>query len=407
MIRSRFFALILAVAMFPGTAALRAADDVPALLNFKLKDIDGAQVNMADYLGKVILVVNVASRCGQTPQYEGLQALHRYFDDRGLRVIGVPANNFGQQEPGTNLEIKKFCESQYKITFKMMSKIDVIGPNQNPFFKALTTQATDTKLNRPIGWNFEKFLIGRDGKLVARFDSNAEPTDRAMVNAINNELRKGVSADIIPDDHQLPPSLTKYMGRTIAQTMHWQGGTWLLRNVREREEATSKFIKQLNLQPGMKVGDVGCGNGYHALMMSELVGATGKVYCVDIQHEMLQMLVTRCQDQNVTNVVPIHGTLADTRLPENELDVVILVDAYHEFSHPEHMLQSIRKSLKPNGRVVLLEFRAEDNDVPIKPLHKMSKAQVRKELVANGFKLVDDFDGLPWQHMMSFGKAGK
>jgi ubiquinone/menaquinone biosynthesis C-methylase UbiE len=138
------------------------------------------------------------------------------------------------------------------------------------------------------------------------------------------------------------------------------------------------------------------------LPLARLVGKSGKVYAVDIQREMLGMLRQRARRAGLDNIVTIRGSLVDPRLPEGQLDLVLLVDVYHEFSHPEQMLAAIRKSLKPNGRVALAEFRAEDPNVPIKPLHKMSKEQILKEFPANGFKLAGQFDGLPWQHLMFF-----
>jgi ubiquinone/menaquinone biosynthesis C-methylase UbiE len=125
---------------------------------------------------------------------------------------------------------------------------------------------------------------------------------------------------------------------------------------------------------------------------------------VDIQPEMLRLLEKRVEKADLENVVPMLGSVVDPQLPKNAMDLVLLVDVYHEFSNPEEMLAAVRQSLKPNGRVALVEFRSEDAKVPIKPLHKMSKEQIMKEFPANGFKLVDEFDGLPWQHLMFFGR---
>ena len=184
--------------------------------------------------------------------------------------------------------------------------------------------------------------------------------------------------------------------------MHWLGADWLTRTEREREEGTSLMISKLGVKPGMTVADIGCGNGYHTLMLAKLVGESGRVLGNDIQKEMLDLLAQRAKQASVTNVTPILGTLIDARLPEASCDLVLLCDAYHEFSHPAHMLASIRKAMKPTGRIALVEFRAEDDRVPIKADHKMSKAQILKEYHANGFKLVEQFDGLPWQHLMFF-----
>ena len=203
-----------------------------------------------------------------------------------------------------------------------------------------------------------------------------------------------------------PPALTEYQGRVIAQTMHWTGASWLVRHKREREEAATRMREELRLKPGMVVCDMGAGNGYHALPIAEKVGATGKVYAVDVQPEMIKLLEERLAGKQITNIVPIVGAYHDPRLPERSCDMILLVDVYHEFSHPVHMLAAMRKALKPGGVVVLVEFRAEDDEVPIKPEHKMSKAQIMKEMVPNGFKLVREFDELPWQHMMFFEAAG-
>lgn len=202
-----------------------------------------------------------------------------------------------------------------------------------------------------------------------------------------------------------PPAQAFYMGREVAQTMHYAGAAWLIRNKRDREEGTLRMREALDLKPGQVVCDLGSGNGYHTLPMAKAVAPGGKVLAVDIQPEMLEMLKERAAAQAVTNVECIVGAAHDPNLPDGSCDIILLVDVYHEFSHPEPMLKAIHKALKPDGKVVLVEFRAEDLTVPIKPEHKMSKAQILKELEANGFTLKQSFDELPWQHMMWFGKA--
>jgi ubiquinone/menaquinone biosynthesis C-methylase UbiE len=201
---------------------------------------------------------------------------------------------------------------------------------------------------------------------------------------------------------KIPPALKEYKGRQIAQTMHYLGAPWLVRDSRQREEDCEQMLKCLNVKKGQNICDLGCGNGFYTLQLAEMVGEKGKIYAVDIQAEMLQLLRARMKDTGLKNIKPILGGLIDPKLPENELDMVLLVDVYHEFSHPEQMLAAIRKSLKPDGRLVLVEFREEDPKVPIKPEHKMSKAQILKELNPNGFKLVEQYDKLPWQHVMFF-----
>ncbi len=206
---------------------------------------------------------------------------------------------------------------------------------------------------------------------------------------------------------EAPPALTEYMGREIAQTMHWKGAEWLMRRVREQEEGPSKMREQLQVKPGMVICDMGCGNGYHTLPLAEMVGEKGKIFAVDVQPEMIEMLRQNITRKELKNIEPIVGLYHDPKLPPNTCDMILLVDVYHEFSHPVQMLAGMRAALKPDGLLVLVEFRAEDDTVPIKPEHKMSKAQIHKEMNANGFELKREFDGLPWQHLMFFGKAEK
>ena len=187
--------------------------------------------------------------------------------------------------------------------------------------------------------------------------------------------------------------------------MHYAGAPWLIRESRQREEEPQKLLDALNLKPGQTVADIGCGNGFYSILMAKRVGQKGSVLAVDIQQEMLDKLEVRTKRSGVSNVRPILGTLVDPKLPRGKVDLVLLVDVYHEFSHPEQMLRRLRESLSPDGMVVLVEFREEDPEVPIKPLHKMSKQQMLKELPPNGFKLVKQFDGLPWQHVMFFRRA--
>lgn len=202
-----------------------------------------------------------------------------------------------------------------------------------------------------------------------------------------------------------PPALTEYKGRKIATTMHWAGAGWLIRADREKEENSALMLRELKIQPGWTVCDLGCGNGYHVLTMAETVGKDGKVLAVDIQREMIDMLKARCADRGVKNVEPILSELHDPKLPPASCDLILLVDVYHEFSHPEHMLAAMHRALKPGGVVALVEFRSEDPDVPIKPEHKMSKEQILSEWLPAGFAVSREFDGLPWQHLMFFSKA--
>lgn len=204
---------------------------------------------------------------------------------------------------------------------------------------------------------------------------------------------------------KIPKGRRFYMGREIAMTMHYTGAEWLIRDVREKEERCSLMLANLGVKPGMSICDMGCGNGFHTLKMAEMVGKAGAVYGVDVQPEMLKFMRERFESQGIENVIPILGSFHNPHLPKNSVDMILLVDVYHEFSHPEYMLKSMREALKPGGVIVLVEYRLEDPDVPIKLLHKMSKAQVAKEMNANKFKLVKQFDKLPWQHMLFYGKA--
>lgn len=208
--------------------------------------------------------------------------------------------------------------------------------------------------------------------------------------------------DAVETQDGIPPALTHYRGRKIAPTMGYQGAGWLVREERVREENSPKLLQALGVRPGQVVCDLGCGNGYYTLDLARLTGPQGRVLGVDIQPEMLHLLELRAAEAELKNVEPIQGTLIDPKLPAQGVDLVLLVDVYHEFSHPEQMLQGIRRSLKPEGRMVLVEFRAEDLTVPIKPLHKMSRKQILKEIPPNGFRLVDEYEELPWQHVMFF-----
>lgn len=207
------------------------------------------------------------------------------------------------------------------------------------------------------------------------------------------------------DAEALPPPLTEYKGRVIAPFMTYHGADWLIRDSREREEHCRTLIKALNLKSGETVCDMGCGNGFYALKMAKLVGKTGRILAVDIQPEMLHLLELRARDAGVGNVEPIQGSVVDPKLPSGKVDLILLVDVYHEFAYPEQMLAAMRKALKPRGRLALVEFRLEDPSVPIKLEHKMSKEQIMKEIPPNGFKLVEEFEKLPWQHVMFFEPA--
>lgn len=218
-----------------------------------------------------------------------------------------------------------------------------------------------------------------------------------------DENQKGID----PVDQSVKPQerpRREYLGRRLAKPMSHLGAPWLIREDRDEEENASVSFRQMKLEKGMTICDLGCGNGYWTLPMARAVGPTGTVYAVDIQREMLQLLRARADQKEIKNIKPVLGTVDDPKLPASSVDLLLMVDVYHEFSHPESMLWEIRRSLTPKGVVALLEYREEDPTVPIKPLHKMSKEQIMKEYEKNGFKLVREFNELPWQHLMFFAR---
>ncbi len=180
----------LGMLLAPAAADEKGAKNVPAALNFTMKSLDGKDVDLSRYQGKVVLFVNVASECGYTPQYRGMQALHDKFAKDGLAIIGVPANDFGRQEPGSNEEIASFCQKNYGVKFDMLAKVPVVGANQVPLYKHLTSRETDPKFAGPVKWNFTKFLLSRKGEIVGRFEPDVEPESKELTNAIQAELAK-------------------------------------------------------------------------------------------------------------------------------------------------------------------------------------------------------------------------
>ena len=161
-----------------------------SVYNFTLKSIDGKAVPLSEYHGKVLLLVNVASKCGFTPQYSALESLYEKYKDKGLVIVGIPANNFGGQEPGTNEEIKKFCSTKYNVSFPMMSKVSVLGDDKTPLYAFLTDKSTDPQFAGDIKWNFTKFLFDRNGKPVARFEPNVTPDSPQVVAAVESALKQ-------------------------------------------------------------------------------------------------------------------------------------------------------------------------------------------------------------------------
>jgi ubiquinone/menaquinone biosynthesis C-methylase UbiE len=191
-------------------------------------------------------------------------------------------------------------------------------------------------------------------------------------------------------------------GREYALPMSAAGAAWLDRDERDREEATELSLRLLEVQRGSVVADIGAGSGYYATRLARLVGPDGRVYANDIQPAMLDILRARIERERLSNIELVLGTPTDPRLPRASVDLAILVDVYHEFSAPQVMLRRIRDALKPGGRLVLLEYRGEDPRVPILPAHKMTVAQARTEVEAEGFRLTVVKEDLPWQHVLIF-----
>jgi FkbM family methyltransferase len=194
-----------------------------------------------------------------------------------------------------------------------------------------------------------------------------------------------------------------YMGRQIAQVMSHYGIEWLERPERQFEETSLQLLKNLDLKTGMTFADIGAGSGYYSSLISKHIGK-GKVYAVDVEPEMIAFLDARIKKEKLSNVVTVLGTEKSVSLPEASVDMMLLVDVYHEFSFPYEMGSSMYKALKPDGKIVLVEFRSEDASVPIKEIHKMSERQSVKELKAVGFRLEKNINNLPWQHCMVFVK---
>jgi SAM-dependent methyltransferase len=198
------------------------------------------------------------------------------------------------------------------------------------------------------------------------------------------------------------PGVHPISGRRFAPVMGWQGADWLERHERAEEEDPDTAINVLKIARGSSVADIGAGSGYMTLKLSARVGPEGKVYANDIQPQMLQMLAGRLASAKIGNVVLIQGTIDDPRLPEASVDLEIMVDVYHELSQPQAMLRHLRASLKPGGRLVLLEYRKEDPSIPIKYEHKMTVAEAKMEVEAEGFTLAKVDESLPRQHILIF-----
>jgi precorrin-6B methylase 2 len=195
-----------------------------------------------------------------------------------------------------------------------------------------------------------------------------------------------------------------YMGREIAAVMGWQGAAWLEREEREKEERTDLLLKELNLKPGMVIADIGAGTGYLTRRMSPIVGSKGKVIAVDVQPQMIRILDALVKKERITNVSTVLGREDSVNLPENSVDLAIMVDVYHELEFPLEVINSLIKALKPGGQLIFVEYKAEDPNVPIKEVHKMTEAQIKLEMSLQALKWERTGSKLPWQHVVVFRK---
>ena len=198
----------------------------------------------------------------------------------------------------------------------------------------------------------------------------------------------------------------RYMGREISSVMGWQGAAWLEREERDREERTDLLLAALTLQPGMVVADIGAGTGYLSRRMAPAVMPGGKIWAVDVQPEMISLLQAGAKRSGLSQIEARLGAVDDVRLPARSVDLAVMVDVYHELAFPYEVIASVMKALKPGGRVVFVEYKAEDPRVPIKPLHKMSEAQIKREAAVFALEWERTVSTLPWQHVVVFRKRG-
>jgi SAM-dependent methyltransferase len=228
------------------------------------------------------------------------------------------------------------------------------------------------------------------GLMLPAYCTAFQPADAAAEYVFDTPSRDGIGK--------------RYFGRAIARVMGHRGAAWLERKSRAFEELPDRVVEGMNLSPDAVVADIGAGTGYFTFRIANRV-PSGKVYAVDVQPEMLEILRERAQERSIGNVVPIQGAPTDPQLPEASVDAVLLVDAYHEFAYPFEMMRGIVRALRPQGRVFLVEYRGEDPRIPIKPLHKMTQRQAIRELEAAGLRWVETRDFLPTQHFMVFERS--
>jgi ubiquinone/menaquinone biosynthesis C-methylase UbiE len=251
-------------------------------------------------------------------------------------------------------------------------------------------------------------LLGAAGGLQAQeAGDSAQPEPNSKAKA-EPDRAKARNSRALPRPRARRQRSGSYMGRQIAEVMSWQGVEWLFRETRVEEEQPEAMLDALKIPPGATVADVGAGAGYHSIRLARRVGPEGTVLATDVQPEMLEMLKQRARAEGVTNIKPLLCSQRDTKLPDGKVDLILMVDVYHECSDPETTLQGLRRALRPGGRLVLVEFRGEDPEVPIKPEHKMTLKQVRREVEPQGFTFRTSLEFLPWQHVIIFEKpAGR
>src|SRR4051812_33910222 len=243
--------------------------------------------------------------------------------------------------------------------------------------------------------------------LLAPIEVPAQQTDSPAKGADRKEpsRAKGKRGSSRPRARNEQPGV--YMGRQIADVMSWEGVDWLFRETRVEEEQPEAMLDALKIPRGATVADVGAGAGYHSIRLARRVGPEGTVLATDVQPEMLRMLRQNARTARVNNIKPLLCSQEDTMLPDGKVDLILMVDVYHECSDPETVLQGLRKALRPGGRLVLVEFRGEDPDVPIKPEHKMTVEQARREVEPQGLTFKTSLEFLPWQHVIIFEKPAE
>ncbi|HEX2522281.1 MAG TPA: class I SAM-dependent methyltransferase [Terriglobia bacterium] len=225
-----------------------------------------------------------------------------------------------------------------------------------------------------------------------------------MLSRLGNKLTLGLLFALCAGSLASADTPKQYKGRAIAPVMSAEGADWLTREDRETYEQPERVLDSLKIVPGTTVADIGAGVGYFSLRIAKRVGLSGKVVAVDVQPKMLELLKTNRDRERLSNIELVLGTETDPRLSPQSVDLILMVDVYHEFQYPEEMMAGIHQALRPNGRLVLVEYRGEDPTVPIKPEHKMTVQQVLKEIEPMGFRLKEKLDFLPWQHILIFEK---